>query len=888
MSKLIVVESPKKAKNISQYCPNDIVLASGGHVRALPTKINAVRPDESFALTWQLVEKTEKNLKSIKDAVQTVDTLVLATDLDREGEAIAWHILEYLKEENALPKGLSVQRVVFNAVTKESVLKALKNHKNINQDLVDAQIARSALDLMAGLGLSSMLWRKVPGSRSAGRVQSAALRIVAERERDIIEFKSQEYWTIHGNFLSQAPEYSLEAQLVQFNKEKLEKFSIVDEAQAQAWVEILKNLSYHISSIEKKAVQRSPYPPFITSSLQQVASSVLGYSPAKTMQLAQKLYEGLKIQGEILGLITYMRTDSLSIIPEFIDQARAYIRQKWGNEYVPTQSKHYKSKKHSQEAHEAIRPTDLKWDPVMIFPMCKDHIEEWKLYDLIWKRTLASQMENATYQQTRVMIENDDHSVAFRSTGSILQFSGFLAAYQDVAQEEEKENNRDRALPSCLREGQVLKSSELSCIQHMTQPPARFSEASLVKELEDLGIGRPSTYARILQVLQDRGYVRKEKKRLIPEELGMLVCAFLKNFFPRYVDYDFTSNLESQLDSISMGDLAWKKLLEEFWGPFSQALDDVKSVSVSNVLERVEDQILDLYVSNRQCPKCKEGRLELRLGKAGPFTGCSFYPDCTYLSGLQQEDSHSQGDLGEHPISGNRIEKKQGPYGGYVLCGDKRVSSDSFCSFETLDLPKALWLLNLPKVLGTHPDGGEIVLNIGRFGPYLHYAGEFFSLKQKGEDLMNVSLESALERLKQKKRKAKLQRSETFSKRVNTVKTSPKLESDSSSEIKKERKKRSVTAKKSVAVLKEVSEQSKTVKKRSKSSLEEVLSSKNKGSTKKNKVISTKKSGDSLENKDNSTEFKEIIGTLDKKKSKIKKSSVSSEPSQMGGDRRGI
>ncbi|GAJ46100.1 DNA topoisomerase 1 [Holospora elegans E1] len=767
MSKLIVVESPKKAKNIAQYFPGDIVLASGGHVRALPTKISAVRPEESFALTWQLVEKTEKNLKSIKDAVQKVDTLVLATDLDREGEAIAWHILEYLKEENALPERVVVQRVVFNAVTKESVLKALKNYKNINQDLVDAQIARSALDLMAGLGLSSMLWRKVPGSRSAGRVQSAALRIVAERESAIIGFKPQEYWSIHGKFLCHSPEYTLEAQLVQFNKEKLDKFSISDETCAQAWAEILRGVPYHISSIEKKNVQRSPYPPFITSSLQQDASSALGFSPAKTMQLAQRLYEGIHVHGEILGLITYMRTDSVFLVPEFIDQARAYIHKKWGKEYVPTKSREYKAKKHSQEAHEAIRPTDLKWEPSLIQPFCQEYMDEWKLYTLIWKRTLASQMENATYQQTRVMIENQDQSAAFKTTGSILQFPGFLLAYQKEEQEPNKEDDRDRVLPAFLQEGQNLEISDVSCAQHMTQPPARFTEASLVKELEDLGIGRPSTYARILQVLQDRGYVRKEKKRLIPEELGMLVCAFLKNFFSRYVDYDFTSNLENQLDSISTGELAWRTLLEEFWGPFSQALEQVKSVSVSDVLEHVENQILDLYLPNRECPKCKEGRLELRLGKAGPFTGCSCYPECTYLSGLQQEDSQSQGDLGEHPVSGNRIEKKQGPYGGYVLCGDKRVSSDSFCSFESLDLDKALWLLNLPKSLGAHPDGGEIVLNIGRFGPYLHYNGAFFSLKQKEEALMEFSLEAALERIQQKKQRSKTSFSKALPKKIS-------------------------------------------------------------------------------------------------------------------------
>ncbi|WP_165780691.1 type I DNA topoisomerase, partial [Holospora curviuscula] len=772
MSKLIVVESPKKAKNIAQYLPGDIVLASGGHVRALPTKITAVRPEASFALTWQLVEKTEKNLNSIKDAVQTVDTLILATDLDREGEAIAWHILEYLKEQEALPKNLRVQRVVFNAVTKESVLKALENPKEINQDLVDAQIARSALDLMAGLGLSSMLWRKVPGSRSAGRVQSAALRIVAERETAIIGFQSQEYWSIEGKFLCDDPSYGLDAQLIQFNGEKLDKLAIPNEACAQAWAETLRPLAYHVASIEQKNVQRVPHPAFITSSLQQEASSVLGFSPAKTMQLAQKLYEGIHIHGQILGLITYMRTDSLHLVPEFVDQARAYIQENWGKDYLPSKARQYKAKKHSQEAHEAIRPTDLKWSPEAIQPFCQNHLEEWKLYTLIWRRTLASQMENALYQQTRVVIETHDGRAAFKTTGSILQFLGFLAVYRGSNEEE----NNDRLLPSALQKGQQLRASDISCSQHMTQPPARFSEASLVKELEDLGIGRPSTYARILQVLQDRGYVRKEKKRLIPEELGMLVCAFLKKFFSKYVDYDFTSNLENQLDSVSTGELAWRSLLEEFWGPFSQALEQVKPVSVSDVLEHVEGQILDLYLPHRQCPRCGEGRLELRLGKAGPFAGCSGYPDCTYLSGLQQEGAHSQGDLGVHPINGNRIEKKQGPYGGYVMCEDKRVSSDLFCKFEALDLNRALWLLELPKSLGTHPDGGEVILNIGRFGPYLRYNETFFSLKQREEALMDFSLEKALERIQQKKVESNRGFSRNQAKKTSKSKARSKIE----------------------------------------------------------------------------------------------------------------
>jgi DNA topoisomerase-1 len=779
MARLIVVESPKKAKNIAQYLPEDIVLASGGHVRALPTKTNAVRPEESFALTWELLGKAEKNLNAIQAAVRKVDTLILATDLDREGEAIAWHILEYLKEKDALSECIQVQRVVFNAVTRDQVLNALKSPKTVNQDLVDAQIARSALDLLAGLGLSSTLWRKVPGSRSAGRVQSAALRIVTEREEEIMRFNTQEYWSIHGTFSCATPTYILNAQLTHFKREKLEKFSITQKDHAEDWAKTVKCLEYQVQEIQKKQVQRSPAAPFITSSLQQDASRILGYSPAKTMQLAQKLYEGVKIHGEIVGLITYMRTDSLHLVPEFIDEARSYILKNWGKDYVVSKTRQYKAKKHSQEAHEAIRPTNLKWIPEDIQSFFIENFDEWKLYKLIWDRTLASQMENAIYQQTRITLEDDAQTATFKATGSIIQFLGFLAAYKDVQEEEEEHS----LIPSGIAEGQRLQIDATACNQHFTQPPARFTEASLVKELEDVGIGRPSTYARILQVLQERGYVRKEKKRLIPEDLGMIVSAFLKKFFAQYVDYGFTSDLEDQLDDVSAGKLSWKAVLESFWQPFTHALEEVKTVSIPDVLEVVEKEILDLYLTNQECPRCTEGRLGLKLSRTGPFVGCSRYPDCTYLSSLRQGQAPQESELGVHPVSGNLVEKKQGPYGGYVMCDGKRVSSDMFCEFSSLDLEKALWLLGLPKVLGEHPEDGEISLSIGKFGPYLRYQDKFFSVKLQGEGLMALSLEDAVQRIEVQSKKKLSTR-----KRVSTkasIKTPAKTPKKTSSTPKK-------------------------------------------------------------------------------------------------------
>ena len=764
MTKLIVVESPKKAKNIAQYLPGDIVLASGGHVRALPTKTHAVRPEASFALTWELLEKAEKNLNAIQDAVRKVDTLILATDLDREGEAIAWHILEYLKERGALSEHLKVQRVVFNAVTREQILNALKAPKTVNQDLVDAQIARSALDLLAGLGLSSTLWRKVPGSRSAGRVQSAALRIVTEREEEIMRFKTQEYWSIEGTFTCADPSYTLNAQMTHFRGEKLEKFSITDQARAHEWAKAVESLAYTVKEIQKKQVQRAPSAPFITSSLQQDASRILGYSPAKTMQLAQKLYEGVKIHGEIVGLITYMRTDSVYLVPEFINQAKSYILNKWGKAYVADKARQYKAKKHSQEAHEAIRPTDLKWVPKEIQNFFVENFDEWKLYKLIWDRTLASQMENAVYQQTRITLEDTHATAAFKATGSTIQFLGFLAAYKD-AQEEEEENP---ILPSCISQGQNLNIDAVESHQHFTQPPGRFTEASLVKELEDLGIGRPSTYARIIQVLQERGYVRKEKKRLIPEDLGMIVSAFLKKFFAQYVDYGFTSDLEDQLDHVSSGQIPWRSVLESFWQPFTHALEEVKTVSIPEVLEVVEQEILALYLSDQACPKCSEGRLGLRLSRTGPFVGCSRYPECTYLSSLHQGHVPQDSELGVHPVSGNLVEKKQGPYGGYVMCDGKRVSSDMFCDFSALNLEKALWLLSLPRTLGHHPDGGEITLNIGKFGPYLRHQDKFFSLKLTGEALMHFPLDEAIQRIDAQPKKKVAVRKRTATQGVKT------------------------------------------------------------------------------------------------------------------------
>lgn len=768
--KLVIVESPAKAKSIGKYLGADYkVLASYGHVRDLPSKNHSVRPDEDFALTWEVIEKAERALKEIRTAVKGADELILATDPDREGEAISWHVLEYLKSINMLNK-VAVKRVAFNAVTKTAVLEALKSPRDINQELVEAYLARLSLDYLVGFTLSPILWRKLPGSRSAGRVQSVSLRLIVEREREIEVFKTQEYWSIEGIFgLSTKAFFS--ARLTHLKGKKLEKFSLQKEAEAKAAVAEALKCTYHVASIEKKRVKRNPQPPFTTSTLQQEASRKLGLSASKTMQIAQKLYEGIDLKGETTGLITYMRTDSVQVIPEAIKECQEHIRKEFGAPYLPPETRIYKTKaKNAQEAHEAIRPTDFSNRPQdlknVLDPM------QLRLYDLIWKRAVASQMSSAEFDQVGVDIASLDSKIIFRATGSTLHFDGFLKLYQESTDETEgADDGDDKTLPP-LEKDQSLLCKEILPYQHFTQPPPRYTEASLVKKMEELGIGRPSTYARILQVLQDRDYVTVEKKQMIPQERGRIVTAFLTHFFERYVQYGFTADLENQLDDISAGSVPWKKVLHAFWETFSQTVKESQNLTISQVLETLEKDLAAYLFPEKEgveaestpiCPRCEKGKLGLRLGKFGAFIGCSHYPDCAFTRPLQGTgESPSAGDLeesaqasvfpsilGTDPTSGLVISLRLGPYGPYFQWGDdpkpKRVSLPKGTPVESVTLERAIEMGKLPRDVGIHPETGEkITANLGRFGPYVKHKDRFISLK-KDDDLMTITLERAVE-----------------------------------------------------------------------------------------------------------------------------------------------
>ncbi len=729
--KLLVVEAPGKVKTISQYVgPDYKVLATWGHVRSLPSKTGSVRPDEDFGLTWEMTEKAEKAVGAIVKALEKADTLILATDLDREGEAISWHLLEHLKEINALKKDLVIQRVCFNAITKPAILKALSQPRQVDNDLVDAYLARLSLDYLVGFTLSPILWTKVPGTRSAGRVQSVALRLVVEKEQNIRSFQIQEYWSIHGFFDQEKKGFS--AQLGTFRGQKLEKLSLKTEDEAKEWVKELQPLSYTVKEVTAKRVQRHPAPPFITSSLQQEASRKLGYSPSRTMQVAQKLYEGVEVDGQTLGLITYMRTDSTMIIPEVIKDMREFVTKKWGAEFISPTVRQYKIKAHSQEAHEAIRPTHIDLTPDGLKSILPPDLLP--LYKLIWDRTMASQMSSAQYDQTTANIVSSDGQHIFRASGSVLVFEGFLILYgesvdDDVDQEDLKK------LPALVAD-QTVVLERVNPDQHFTQPPARYSEASLIKGMEELGIGRPSTYARILQVLQERGYVEIDKKRMVPKERGMVVTAFLCKFFSKYVDYNFTAELENQLDQVSAGKESWKTLLHEFWNPFFKTIQESKSLKVSEVLDIIQEDILEQ--PKQECPRCKQGFLSLKLGKVGPFLACSDYPACTYSANIEGT-SEEPSVLGAHPDTGKDILIKKGPYGWYVEHAETRTSLAPLFTPENVQLDQALWLLSLPHELGKHPKTDlPIMIGLGRFGPYVKYQNRFYSIKQKQPDTLTL------------------------------------------------------------------------------------------------------------------------------------------------------
>jgi len=751
---VVVVESPAKAKTINKYLGKDyIVLASYGHIRDLPAKDGSVRPDENFSMDWEMDARSKKQFKDITDAMKGADKLYLATDPDREGEAISWHVQEVLAKKRLL-KGVEVKRIVFHEITKQAVLDAVASPRDVNQELVEAYLARRALDYLVGFNLSPVLWRKLPGSRSAGRVQSVALRLICEREAEIEAFKADEYWTVDAKFTTPKRK-TVAAHLTHLNGDKLAKLDIGNETAANKAVATVEAGNYTVGDVERKKTRRNPAPPFTTSTLQQEASRKLGFGAKRTMQVAQKLYEGINLGGETVGLITYMRTDAVNLSNEAIFGARDLIKDQYGEKYVPESPRTYKTKaKNAQEAHEAIRPTAVKRRPEEMAKYLD--ADQLKLYSLIWKRTVACQMESAVLDQVGVVIQSEDKKTWLRASGSVVVFDGFLTLYQEGRDDSGDDEKGDKILPD-VQTGDKLNLGPVNADQHFTQPPPRYSEASLVKKMEELGIGRPSTYASIISVLQDRDYVRLDKKRFIPEDRGRLVTAFLDNFFKRYVEYDFTANLEDQLDEISNGQGDWQKVLRDFWTAFSAAVEDTKELRVRDVLDALDKDLEEHFFREneegkdpRVCPTCSEGRLSLKLGKFGAFIGCSNYPDCRYTRPLIQDDDADGAlpdleagpkELGIDPETDEMVTMRRGPYGIYVQIGDidpddkkkkpKRASLTSDMNPAEMDLEKALKLLSLPRNVGIFPDTGEMIkAGIGRFGPYVSVGKTFVSIKE--------------------------------------------------------------------------------------------------------------------------------------------------------------
>ena len=752
---IVIVESAAKAKAINKYLGSKFkVLASYGHIRDLPSKDGSVEPDNDFLMHWDVDTRNAKVIREITAAVKGADKLILATDPDREGEAISWHILKVLEEKKVL-KGMPVERVTFNAVTKQAVLDAMKAPRNIDAPLVEAYLARRALDYLVGFTLSPVLWRKLPGARSAGRVQSVALRLVCEREREIEAFRTDEYWTIEA-LLATAKGDEVRARLTAIAGTALKKLDVKDGASANAIKAAIEKGDFVITSVEKKAARRNPAAPFTTSTLQQEASRKLGFSAKQTMNVAQRLYEGVDIGGETVGLITYMRTDGVQIIPEAIGPIRRSIEDTLGKRYVAPFIREYKTKaKNAQEAHEAVRPTDVAHRPEDVARHLQK--DQAKLYELIWKRAVASQMASAELEQTTAEIEvkgRDGKTYGLRATGTVVLFDGFLKLYEEGRDEEDEESRR---LPP-LAEGEHLRDRGIEAKQHFTEPPPRYSEATLVKKMEELGIGRPSTYASTLAVLEDRGYVRIDRKRLFPDDKGRLVTAFLEAFFKRYVEYDFTASLEEKLDLISDHKLDWKDVLRDFWKEFTGAVAETKELRVSEVLEAL-NELLGPHIfpdkgdgsDPRACPNCGEGRLSLKVsGKFGAFIGCSRYPDCRFTRQLAQpqdgdpEMANPDGKLlGHDPETGLPVTLRTGRFGPYLQLGEqgedkadkpKRSSIPKGVDAATIDLEKALQLLSLPREVGLHPETGNMITaGLGRYGPFVLHDGKYANLESMDE-----------------------------------------------------------------------------------------------------------------------------------------------------------
>jgi DNA topoisomerase-1 len=750
---VVVVESPAKAKTINKYLGSEYtVLASYGHVRDLPPKDGSVNPDDNFAMTWEVGNDSKKHVKAIADALKDDNALILATDPDREGEAISWHLEETLRKRRAIKKDTEVTRVVFNAITKSAVTEAMKNPRDVDAPLVHAYLARRALDYLVGFNLSPVLWRKLPGARSAGRVQSVCLRLIVEREMEIEAFNPQEYWSVKAQ-LSTPRGQSFEARLTSLAGKKLDKYDLANSTQAEMAVQAITSRDLSVQSVESKPAQRNPSAPFMTSTLQQEASRKFGMGARQTMSAAQRLYEA--------GHITYMRTDGIDMAPEAVMATRDAIAARYGADYVPSSPRMYKNKaKNAQEAHECIRPTEITKDAAALKLTDAD---QRKLYDLIWKRTIACQMAAAKMERTTVDITSPDQQVVLRANGQVVLFDGFMRVYEEGRDDAPTGDDDDKRLPQVMQ-GEALAKGDITPEQHFTQPPPRYTEATLVKRMEELGIGRPSTYASIVTTIQDREYVRKESNRLFPEDKGRIVTIFLLNFFKRYVEYDFTASLEDQLDLVSAGGSDYLELLSKFWRDFSAAISETSELRITEVLDVLDDALAPQLYPPREdgsdpriCPKCGNGTLHLKSSRTGGFVGCGNYPECTFTRPISGEiDESSDRLLGED--AGDEIFLKSGRFGPYVQRGEAtkeapkppRASLPKGWAPAEMDLERALMLLNLPREVGPHPeDGGIIEAGIGRYGPFVKHGRTYANLKEV-DDVFTIGMNRAVEELAKK------------------------------------------------------------------------------------------------------------------------------------------
>ncbi len=757
---LVIVESPAKAKTINKYLGEDyIVLASYGHVRDLPSKNGSVDTDNNFNMTWEIDPGSKKPLKEIYDAAKNAQKIILATDPDREGEAIAWHVKNILDDKKLL-KDKKVERVVFNEITKKAVQNGIDNPREINTELVDAYMARRALDYLVGFNISPILWTKLPGSKSAGRVQSVALKLIVERENEIELFKPEEYWSIQSLFKNKENK-DLKSKITLFRSEKVNKFFFKNESQTKTAVEEIKRHTFKITQIEKKPYKRNPYAPFTTSTMQQEASKKLGFGASRTMQVAQRLYQGFEIDGETVGLITYMRTDGTQISNEALEACRNFIKNKIGKNYLPEQPRSYSGKKakNAQEAHEAIRPTDINRDPTSLKSILDR--DQMRLYELIWNRTVSSQMESAEFERTSIDINNNDNTISFRANGSIQKFDGYLKLYQETKDDDEKkdENEDDENILPDVNNGDELKLEKIIDEQHFTNPPPRYSEASLVKKLEELGIGRPSTYASIISVLSTRNYVELINKKFNPTDRGKLITAFLDKLFNKYVDYNFTAKLEDSLDDITSGKIKWIDVLSQFWDQFNSNVNEVKELRTRTILDMLNESLADIIFDKNEDGKALRtcqcgGELSLKVGRFGAFIGCANYPECKFTRPLSrikaaQEDFMSEPkEIGETD-EGNKIILKKGRFGPYLQVGNEEKEMKNFSipkgiSPNDIDLEKAKFLSGLPKILGKYPENNEdITLNNGRFGPYVKCANKSATLETP-EDIFSIGLNKAV------------------------------------------------------------------------------------------------------------------------------------------------